>query len=464
MTRQAKKTELRLALEVVGLSLPLMGTMAGNLLMMLVDRICLAQYSSDTLAASGPAVFTAMTIITLFTGTVNLSRSYVAQAFGQSGELAARMEAVLGMILALGLALVLLSISPLLSMIPSLSNRPAEIRVLESEFLELSALFGAVMVVNVSLSSYFNGVGRTKVTLYVSLVGQATAAFFIYGLVFGKFGLPELGMRGSALGTLAGSSAMLIGYIWLLPTGSLRDGLKHWAKKGLRTLSDRVVFRFRRGIASGLAAGVDELGNTSFVWMAAVLGPIALSANNVNLTLNYLAIIPIIGLGVGCSVLCGNAIGRNEFDQIGTILKVTILVEGIYVLSISLAQLFLPTILLMPFGLKTNDPEIMRVATETARVLWTYSASFVFSMTGAAVLESFGMTRFILITRLSLMWCASLPLIYVVTQNAIGDPAWLPCIWIIGSVFEFAIGSVYFWRIRQATQKRLNFLQAQHAA
>ncbi|MCW8200422.1 multidrug transporter MatE [Verminephrobacter aporrectodeae subsp. tuberculatae] len=462
MTTSPRKLDLGLAREVVGMSLPLMGTMAGNLLMMLVDRICLAQYSSDTLAASGPAVFTAMTVITFLTTTTNLSRSCVAQAFGRSGEPAARAEGVLGMLIAAGLGVVLLSLSPLLGMIPSLSDRPPAIRALESSFLELSTLFGAVMVLNVSMSAYFNGIGKTKVSLYVGLLGQVVAALAIYGLVFGRFGLPELGMRGSALGTLVGSASMLVCYVWQLPRGFLRDGLRHWTDAGRAALRAQVGLRLRRGFASGTAAGMDELGNTSFVWLAAVLGPIALAANNVNLTLNYLAIIPIIGLGIGCSVLCSNAIGRNDYDQIPPILKVTLFIEGAYVLIVSLAQVLAPTILLQPFGL-SSDSQILSSAVDTTRVLWTYFASFVFSMTGAAVLEGFGMTRFILVTRIGLMWGLSLPLIYLATHHNAGDPAWLPRIWIIGSVFEFAIGCVYFWNIRQAIRKRLNFLQVQHA-
>jgi MATE family multidrug resistance protein len=441
------------------MSLPLMGTMAGNLLMMLVDRICLAQYSSDTLAASGPAVFTAMTIITFFTATVNISRSCVAQAYGRSDESAARVEGALGLIVALGLGLVLLALSPLLQMIPHLSDRPLRIRELESSFLALSTLFGAIMVLNVSLSSYFNGIGRTKVTLYVGLLGQAVGAFFIYSLVFGRFGMPELGMRGSALGTLAGTVSMLGCYLYLLPDGFLGKALRHWIDDGWLKLRAQVAFRLRRGVASGLASGMDELGNTSFVWLAAVLGTVALAANNVNLTLNYLAIIPIIGLGIGCSVLCGNAIGKGEFDRVFPILRMTVLIEGAYVLLVSLAQLLAPAKLLLPFGLETSHPLIMSTAIDTARVLWTYSASFVFSMTGAAVLESFGMTRFILVTRIGLMWGLSLPLIYLATHYGAGDPAWLPRIWIIGSVFECAIGCIYFWRIKEATEQRLNFLQ-----
>lgn len=457
------KPDVELARKVVGMSLPLMGTMAGNLLMMLVDRVCLAQYSSDTLAASGPAVFTAMTVITFFTATANLSRSCVAQAFGRSGELAARAEGVLGMLVAAGLGLILLSLSPLLGRIALLGNHPPAIRSLESSFLELSALFGAVMVFNVSISAYFNGIGKTKVSLYVGVLGQLVAALAIYSLVFGRFGLPELGIRGSALGTLVGCTSMLVCYLWQLPRRFLRDGLKHWVDVGRSALRAQVALRLRRGLASGMAAGIDELGNTSFVWLAAILGPVALEANNVNLTLNYLAIIPIIGLGIGCSVLCSNAIGCNDYDQILPVVKVTLLIEGAYVLAVSLAQLLTPTTLLEPFGLLTSDSLVQTTAVDTTRVLWTYSASFVFSMTGAAVLEGFGMTRFILLTRICLMWGLSLPLIYLATHYGAGDPAWLPRIWIIGSIFEFAIGCIYFWNIRQATRKRLNYLQVHHA-
>jgi MATE family multidrug resistance protein len=456
---RARSEWLGHARDVVALSLPLMGTMAGNLLMMMVDRICLARYSSATLAASGPAVFTAMTVITFFTATANLSRSCVAQAHGRADGSGAKREAALGVIVALGLAVVLLATTPLLRMVPHLSGRPIEIRELESSFLELSTLFGAVMVINVSLSSYFNGIGRAKVTLYVSLAGQLIAAFFIYGLIFGRFGLPELGMQGSALGTLVGTSVMLALYTCLLPTRLLSDGLSHWVGEGWRRLRGQVMFRLRRGLASGLAAGLDVLGNTAFVWLAAVLGPIALAANNVNLTLNYLAIIPIIGMGIGCSVLCGNTIGKGEFDRVLPILRSTVLVEGVYVLLVSMVQVFAPVWLLKPFGLETNDPITMSTAIDTARVLWTYSASFVFSMTGAAVLESFGMTRFILATRILLMWGMSIPLIYAVTHYGAGDSTWLPTIWIIGSVFECAIGTLYFWRIRQATEQRLNSLK-----
>lgn len=453
--------DVRLARGVVALSMPLMGAMVGNLLMMVVDRICLARYSSDTLAASGPAVFTAMTVVGFFTATANLSRSFVAQAFGRSGnEEEAAREAFLGVLVGAGLAAVLLALSPGLALLPGLSSRPPRITALESQFLALAPCFGAVMTLNISLGAFFNGVGRTQVAMRVGLLGQAVSAVMIYGLVFGRFGLPELGMRGSALGTLGGTATMLACYVALLPKGFFPRGWTHWRNVRWLAMRKQIALRLRRGLASGAAMSVDELGNTAFVWLAALLGPVALAANNLNLTLNYLAIIPIIGLGMGCSVMCAGAIGRDAHDDIPHILRTTLAVEAAYVLAVSALQLLLPDVLLQPFGSHAAEPGVHPVAVHVARVLWTYSAAFMFSMTGAAVLESFGMTRFLLVTRVAVMWGASIPLIFLAASGAAENPGRLPWLWVIGSVFEAVIGALYFARIRQATRRRVNLLKA----
>jgi multidrug resistance protein, MATE family len=72
--------------ELLIISIPLIGSMLSGLLMMIVDHICLSQYSKETLAASGPAIFTAMTIIMFFVGVAGITRVFVAQAKGQNNE------------------------------------------------------------------------------------------------------------------------------------------------------------------------------------------------------------------------------------------------------------------------------------------------------------------------------------------------------------------------------------------
>ncbi|MDF4025988.1 MATE family efflux transporter [Luteibacter sp. PPL201] len=454
MSRADATSNLVLARRILDVSLPLMGSMIGNLVLMLVDRICLARYSSDTLAASGPAVYTAMAIVGFFVAVVGFSRSCVAQAFGRSGHDEAAHQAALGIAVAFVLAAVLMLTAPLLAMIPSLSSRPPALTRLESQFLFGSAFFGAGMTFNMALSSYFNGIGRTRITLIAGLVGQAVGVFMTIGLVFGRFGLPELGMRGSALGTLAGTLAITACYLAYVPAtvwASFRRLVFH---TGIRV--SELAPRLRKGFALGVTAGVANFGNAIFIWVMAGLGATALAANNVNLTVSYLGVIPLLGLGIGCSVLCGNALGRGDFDQVPRIIGVSLAIELAYVVVTAFVQIAMPDVLLGPFGLAGKPPEIHHASVATARVLWTYSLAFTFSMTGQAVLESFGITRFVFGVRFALMWLLSIPTIYVMNQAHVGEPDYLPTAWVIGSSFEAAIGVLYFWRIARAVRHRQN--------
>ncbi|MEU2717913.1 MATE family efflux transporter [Streptomyces sp. NPDC007205] len=169
-TARARLLDLGAMREVVRVSVPLMFGMVGNLVLMLVDRICLARYSQDALKASGPAVFTATTVIMVTTGAVGITRSYVAQAHGRGDERGALDEGVNGFVLGLLLSALLLAATPLLTRVPQLSGQPAHIETLEAQFLGLSPLYGSVMTLNMALSSYFNGMGRTRIPMTVGIM------------------------------------------------------------------------------------------------------------------------------------------------------------------------------------------------------------------------------------------------------------------------------------------------------
>lgn len=447
--------DFKLAKRVLNVSLPLMGSMIGSLLMMFVDRVCLARYSNDTLTASGPAIYTSSALVGFFTAVVGFSRSCVAQAFGRSGKEEAAFQGAIGILIGVVFAMVFMLMAPLIEQIPFLSNRPPAITKLESQFLYLSAFFGAVMTFNMSLSSYFNGIGRTRVALAAGLIGQAVGIVMTIGFVFGRFGLPELGMRGSAMGTLMGSLAVMACYLIRMP-GEVWSNVRAIAFKRKGSVLSHVLPRLKKGFVLGASAGIDNFGNAAFIWVIAGLGSIALAANNINLTVNYMGIIPVLGLGIGCSVLCGNALGENNFGQVPRILLVTLVIELAYVVVISFFQIATPGPLLSPFGLADKPPEIQHASIATARVLWVYSLAFAFSMTGAAVLESFGLTRFLFVTRLVMMWFISIPTIYAMTSAHVGNPNILPACWVVGSSFEAVIGALYFFRIFSAVKKRQN--------
>lgn len=456
---RARLIDLGTVREVVRVSVPLMFGMVGNLTLMLVDRICLARYSQDTLKASGPAVFTATAVIMVTTGAVGITRSYVAQAHGRGDEPDTLDEGCNGFALAVLLSALLLVAAPLLMRVPALSGQPTHIQDLEAQFLGLSTLYGAVMTLNTALSSYFNGMGRTRVPMVVGIVGQAVGVGMTTGLVFGRFGLPELGMRGSALGTLSAVSVMFVGYTVYLPKGCAA-GFGRLMRRGGRQAAGVLWLRLRRGAPAGGSLSLEELGQTAFVWLAALLGPVALAADNVALALNYAAVIPLIGLGTGCNILCGRAVGAGLHRDIPHIMRVTLTISGLYAAVVAVLQIVTPALLLSPFGLDGADSAVTARAAGTSRVLWTYSFAFMFSMTGSAVLECLGLARFGLLVRIALMWCLCIPTLtaFVLLNRDHADM--LPAMWVIFSAFEAVTAWVCLWRIRRAVTNEENRLHA----
>ncbi|TQF07229.1 multidrug transporter MatE [Kitasatospora acidiphila] len=431
--------------------------MAGNLVLMLVDRISLARYSANTLEASGPAVFTATTLIMLTTGIVGITRSYVAQAKGRDDQQGTLDEGANGLLLAAVLCVLLLLATPLVAKVPELSGQQPAVEALEAQFLRLSTLYGSVMTLNMALSSYFNGMGRTRVPMTVGLIGQVVGMVMTVGLVFGKFGLPELGMRGSALGTLSAVSVMFIGYLVCLPRG-YAAGVGRLLRRGPARVAETLWQRLGKGAPAGGSMCLEELGQTAFVWLAGGLGTLALAANNVALSVNYTAVIPLIGLGIGCNILCGNAVGAEEFAKVPHIIKATLAVCGSYVAVVAFCQVLLPKVLLAPFGLHEAGPQVVASAVDTSRVLWTYSAAFMFSMVGSSVLECFGLARYGFLTRVVLMWVLCIPIIAVIVLTHHGHAGLLPVIWVVFSFFEAVMAVVCFRRIRQAVASRENQL------
>jgi multidrug resistance protein, MATE family len=278
-------------------------------------------------------------------------------------------------------------------------------------------------------------------------------------LVFGQFGLPRMGMRGSALATLAAVSVMFAGYLICLPRGFF-DRLLRCAGQGRAVIARQLWLRLRRGAPSGGTAGLDETAQTVFVWFAGALGVVALGADNAVLALNYVAVIPLLGLGTGCGVLCGNAVGSKRWSSVWTIVRVTLVVEGLYVTAICLLQVLIPAVLLAPFGLNHAGSLTVASAIDTAHVVWTYAAAFMFSVVATAALECLGLARFAFLTRIVVTWAIAIPLICLITLAHRGNSGFLPVIWVIFALAEAVIAVLCFRRLHLAAATQENQLIA----
>ena len=212
---------------------------------------------------------------------------------------------------------------------------------------------------------------------------------------------------------------------------------------------------FHRGIPAGLTTCLDEAANTAFIWVVGALGIQALSSLSALIAINYIMIIPIIGLATGVSTFVANKLGANEFHNVKIYLNTGFTLGIFYVIIASVMVLFLWQPILKSANFKV-DSETFILAKYAMFVLWTYPLAFVFTMIGASVLHAFGETRFSFIVRALITGVLSIPVLWLIVNKAGMSPIILAICWSYGSFIEILIGIIYLKKIKTNIKNKIN--------
>lgn len=339
--------------------------------------------------------------------------------------------------------------------ISQLSGRPDEVVALENVYLSWAMLFGSIMILDSAASCYFGAIGNTRLIFKASLAGQLVAMPMTYLLVFGAYGFPELGMAGSAIGTVLGSLAVLIVYLRKTPR-ALR--VAAWSEaRALLSKSRRaldVLALFKRGMPLGAHDSTDEIGNTAIIWAVAIVGTTALAANNFNVILNYIGIVPVVGIANGATILSSQAIGRNQYDRIPKIISASLFVAFSYVAIVTVILQSFDREITSLFSLGSYGQDIFELSVSVTSHIWYYAVAFAVSFIASGMLQSFHQNTFVFKTRILTMWFGSVPASYLIAYNWSIEEGALQLIWISLSTFELALGLLFTAKIFSCLRDR----------
>lgn len=431
--------------EVLGVSIPLIVSMFSGVIMMLVDRLCLSTYKEETLAASGPAVYNSVAIVTFFVGVVAISRVFIAQSNGNNDINKIRETAISSILVALLLMILFICLKPVITLIPTLSNRDYSITSLEIQYMNIVIYYGSFMILNSAFSSILNGLLKTKMVMTVGIVGNVINAIFTYLLVFGKFSFPELGMKGSAYGTLIATSFSTVLYLIIIWKSKIFDKSEFSIKNNIKNIKGFIINIFKVGIPSGAAQALDESCQALFVSFVGGISVCALMANNISLSINYLIVIPLIGLGSGSSIIIAKKIGEGNKDKIwGTIVS-SIIIGVAYAIILTIIEYIFSYNIIKLFMADKSNMELLYETDRIVKVLFIYALAFSISMIMGGALDAVGLSKYVLTLRLIIVLCIGIPIIYFLCKNNSGNMDMVPICWVILSFFEFLLGITYLF-------------------
>ncbi|MBI1397098.1 MAG: MATE family efflux transporter [Betaproteobacteria bacterium] len=394
---------------VMALALPLMLNSAVQMVLNLTDTWFIGTISTEAMAAMGAVHFLAIVFL-LGLGGVGLAvQTFVAQAYGaRLGRNASRStwQGLWATLLLAPLFLVVAASGPLLLSPFGLNGD----LVNEAVRWWMPRMLGGPFAVALwALSGFFNGLGRTRVTLLVMLaVAIANAALnaaFIFGL--------GLGIAGSAWATtlsLAFGCALLA---WMFLSPAMQH--PYWTRVTWRPNRRRLRRILSVGIPTGVFPAVDLVAISLFQLMQVRLGVVQGAATQIVMMLTSIAYLPAIGIAIAGTTLVGQSIGAGDKAWAQRMGNTIILIAACYMGAIG-AAIALGGSWLVPVFADPSHPgaaDVIRLARKLVWIAGAYQVFDALNLAAAFCLRGAGDVRTPTTYLLVLAWLGFVPLAHM---------------------------------------------------
>ena len=446
--------------EIVRVSLPLVIGMTTTMVMTFTDRIFLASYSLDAIAAALPAGITAFLFLAFFADTAGYINVFIAQYSGAgrpqrvgSALWQGIYFSVIAWVIMAGLYFVAV---PLFKMV----GHSPEVQQLEVIYFRILCLGGGFHVLGMSLSCFFTGRGVTRPMMVIHFIGMILNIPLDYALINGVWIFPELGVAGAALATVFSWGVVMLLFGVMVFTRENEKTFNIMSRRRFESGLFKRLLRF--GVPSSLQFSLDIFAFLFFVLMVGRIGKIELAVTNIAISLDSVSFRPLVGFALGTSTLVGQALGRNKPDEAVEIATSTMHLVVSYISVIILLYIFLPEPLIDLFRPRDVSPEAYGTIRSTGVVVLRFVAAYLLLdgiyMISTAVLKGAGDTRF-------LMWSIGVASIFgMVLPVYIGIEvfgAGLYYAWSLAVFFLLTLAGLTAWRFYQGKWKTMRVIESE---
>ncbi|GCB47740.1 hypothetical protein SNL152K_5048 [Streptomyces sp. NL15-2K] len=248
--------------EIVALAVPAFGALVAEPLFVMADSAIVGHLGTAQLAGLGVASALLTTAVSIFVFLAYATTAAVARRVGAGDLQSAIRQGMDGIWLALLLgAAVIVVVVPTAPAIVELFGASETAAPYATTYLRISALGIPAMLVVLAATGVLRGLQDTRTPLYVAVAGFIANAALNVGLVYGA----DLGIAGSAWGTVIAQCGMAAAYLVVVVRGARRHGaslrpdaggIRASAQAGVpllvRTLSLRAILMIATAVAARL--------------------------------------------------------------------------------------------------------------------------------------------------------------------------------------------------------------------
>jgi len=389
--------------ELMKIAWPLIVSSATFALLNFCDRLFLSWYGEAEFRASLPAGILFFTLVCGFMALAGFTNTFVAQYWGAGDKEGCARATAQGIFFALLSFPMIMALTPVGLWLLKISGHGPEVLALEQEYLRILMWCGGGMALSSALSSFYSGRGKTFVIMACNIAANGINILLNYTFIFGKFGFPEMGITGAGWASVIG--AWISPFIFAVLYFSKSINAEFGTFRNLRFNRWLFMRMIRFGLPSGIHWFLDVAAFTVFVLLVGRLGPLAHVASNIALSVNLIAFMPMVGMGMAVSVLVGQYLGGKQPDYAERMGWLAMRIGMGYTLSIGLTFLLFPAFYIAIFARgEQPSPELFGMVRVLLALLavWGTSDAAVLILSGG--LKGAGDTHFVMYFQSAVAW------------------------------------------------------------
>lgn len=372
--------------------------------------VFVGQKGDEAVAAVGLAGQIAFILNLVHFGVISGAAMFTAQFWGKRDI--ANLRRVLGLCLtmAVSASLVFFALSQVIpAQLLSIYSKDPAVIAIGADYLRTFSWTFLFFAVTFSYSLVMRSTGNVRAPTAISVGALTLNTFLSYALIFGTFGLPEMGIQGAAVAAVI-ARALECGVLLLVA----------YAQQGPVAASLRELGGFDRKffgkvIKPMLPVILNELfwsmGITTYNVIYARIGTASFAAMNIVSTVEQLAFVLFFGVSSATSVMVGNNIGAGEEEKAHAYAGRSLYLAAIGGLLVgALLQLVKAPVL----SLYNVSPEVIRNAAGVINVMTFFLWMRVSNMTIViGILRAGGDTRYSLFLDGFIIWIVGVPMAYL---------------------------------------------------
>lgn len=376
----------------------------------MIDTVMIGKLGESAIASVGIANQVFFLLMLILFGVNSGVSIFIAQFWGINEVKNIKKSVGIAIILGTIVSLIfLLAVFLFSENIISIFSTEAKVVQLTQSYLAIVCLSYPICAVSFSYGICARSINQAMLQMVVSGICLVINACLNYILIFGKLGLPAMGVSGAALATLIArifELVIIFGFIYS------RDHPLKVGIKDFKSISEDFVKKiFKKATPVVLNEAFWALGMVMYSIAYAKVGTSAIAASQISNTVQNIFMVISMGLGNACAVMLGNELGGGRSDlAIKYAKKFSKLGVSIGVVVGAMLFFLIPFILSL-FNISEelySDVAKMLMILSIFMCIRTFNVILILG-----ILRSGGDTRYSLILELASVWLIGVPLAFL---------------------------------------------------